>query len=98
VVFSALLEIVSMTLTETTLTSADIVADYGYAYRLVYDRAPAVRYVGNQWYAINGQTVHRSVVLSETERLHDLARKRVRARSKTDKGVISRIIAKLRNM
>ena len=85
-----------MTLTETTLTSADIVEDYGCAYRLVYDKTPNVRYIGNQWYAINGQTVHRSVILSETDRLQNLARQRVRRQ--TDKGVVSRIIAKLRNM
>ena len=85
---------VSIDRTETTLTTAQIVEGYWRAYQLVYGHKPTVRYMGNQWFNVNGQMVHRSFMLSETTRLTGMAR--LRNRTQADKNVISRIIAKLR--
>jgi len=75
---------VSVDRNEATLTAAHIVEDYWRAYHLVYGQEPRVRYMGNQWYSVNGQMVHRSFVLSETLRLTGMARQK--HRSQTDKG------------
>jgi hypothetical protein len=85
---------VSIDQSEATSSAVHIVEDYGRAYQLAYGQKPRVRYMGNQWFNINGQMVHRSFLESETTRLTGMAR--ARHRSHTDKNVVSRIIAKLR--
>ena len=66
------------------------------AYNLVYRKCPSVRYMGNQWYQVNSEVVHRSDLINETARLKGLARQQ-RAQF-ADKGVVARLIAKLRGL
>jgi hypothetical protein len=75
-------------------TPEDALYEYNHAYRLVYDAHPRTRYVGNHWYQINGEMVHRRTLYDEIDRLRDLARKK-RARS-SSKGMIRRLIDKIR--
>jgi hypothetical protein len=80
----------------TTLTPQGIVDGFSQAYQQVYKKCPTVRYMGNAWYQVNGELLHRAFMLQETARLHDLARQQ-RAHT-ADRSVISRLIAKLRGM
>lgn len=59
---------------ERTLTPGLILELYCEHYVRVYKRAPIARYMGHHWYNINGETVHRSVVMEEIDRLHALTR------------------------
>lgn len=53
-----------------TLTPRAILDLYCEKYSLIYGRAPSVRYMGNHWFNIDGETVHRTNLLEEIERLH----------------------------
>jgi hypothetical protein len=57
-----------------TLSTEQIADEYIYAYRLVYGVLPDVSYAGNQWYRVDGQPVHYTMLVRETARLADLAR------------------------
>lgn len=81
---------------DQTLSPEAIIESFMTAYSRVYRKYPNVQYTGHQWYKINGEVVHRSDLLSETVRLNSLARQQ-RAQL-TDRGVVSRLIAKLRRM
>jgi len=59
---------------DRTLTPGLILELYCEHYVRVYKRAPIARYMGNHWYNINGETVHRTVVMEEIDRLHALTR------------------------
>jgi hypothetical protein len=71
-----------------------IVEDYRQAYTRVHNREPQCRYMGNHWYHVNGETVHRAMLTDEILRLRGLAQQS--SVSKTDKSVIQRLIARLR--
>lgn len=81
---------------DVTLTPHHIVEGYWHVYKLVYGQHPKVRYVGNQWYEVNNELVHRTDLMTETARLHILAREKQRQR--TDKSMVSRLIARLRGL
>lgn len=83
-----------------TLPVDEIVNDYWYAFKTVYGKEPKAHYLGNGWYYVNGETVYRTILEHEIVHLHDLARKqrqRQAARSQ-NKGVVKRLIDKLRNL
>lgn len=89
------------------------IVEYFEAFRLVYGHDPRAHYLGNQWYQVNGQPVHQSILVRETRRLLDLAQIQ-RARYMTEeaptwpaprprprnphKTAIQRIIQRLRRM
>ncbi len=81
---------------DATLTPQIIAAAYERAFREVYGRDPQIRHVGGQWYYINGETVHRFALLNEITRLREQAQQQ--QRSKADKGMIHRLIARLRGI
>ncbi len=85
-----------MTAANATLAPHHLLQDYWRAYRLAFGKQPTVRYVGNQWYLLNGELVHRSDIELETTRLNSLARQR--HLHNADKGMIQRMIARLRNL
>ena len=58
----------------TTLTPRHIVEAFQRAYLQVYGREAQVVHMFAEWYTINGETVHRMTLFSETARLRDLAK------------------------
>lgn len=58
----------------TTLTPRHIVDAFQRAYMQVYGREAQVVHMFAEWYTVNGETVHRMTLFSETVRLHDFAK------------------------
>ncbi len=82
---------------DPTLPPRYVVENYRRAYTVVNGREPFVRYMGNHWYNVNGETVHRSTLMEEIARLRNMSQ-RQHVATKTDKSVIHRLIARLRNL
>lgn len=72
----------------------DFVEDYREAFQRVYGQEPRIYYMGNRWYQVNGKPLHHTVLVVETERLHDLANMRYAQERK--RSVIGRIVKRLR--
>lgn len=81
---------------DPTLPPRYVVDIYRRAYQSAHGREPAVRYMGNHWYSVNGETVHRITLMEEIARLRDLSQKEQIIRA--DKGLIHRLISRLRNI
>ena len=80
---------------DATLTPQIIINGYERAFQRVNGRVPSVRHLGGQWYYVNGETVHRVALMEETVRLRDLAKSQQQV---NDRGLITRLIAKLRGI
>jgi hypothetical protein len=74
-----------------------VVENYQKAYACANGRDCSVRYMGNHWYNVNGETVHRTTITQEIARLRAMSQ-RTGMKSKADKGVIQRLISRLRAM
>ena len=61
------------TTTEATLTPALIVQHYQRAYQQVHKREAQVLHLTSEWYQVNGEMVHRLVLMREISRLRELA-------------------------
>jgi hypothetical protein len=81
---------------DPTLPPRYIVEHFRKAYANVHKRDPMVRYMGNHWYYVNGETVHRGTLIEEIARLRELAQRQTLI--KGDRSLIQKLIAKLRNM
>lgn len=90
--------------TEQTLTPHLILEGYSDLYQKIYSHAPQVDYMGNSWYRVNGELVHRSVLLSEIDRLRDIREvafqppKPQPHSAEAKKSMVQRLIAKLRGV
>lgn len=73
-----------------------IVEHYRQAFLRVHHREPLVRYMGNHWFYVNGETVHKAVLIGEIDQLQDLARKQLIF--KAERSVVQRLIARLRGL
>ena len=82
---------------DPTLPPRYVVENYRRAYTVINGREPFVRYMGNHWYNVNGETVHRSTLMEEIARLRNLSQRQT-ITTKTDKNVIHRLIARLRSL
>ena len=82
---------------DPTLPPRYVVENYRRAYTVINGREPFVRYMGNHWYNVNGETVHRSTLMEEIARLRNLSQRQT-ITTKTDKSVIHRLIARLRSL
>lgn len=82
---------------DPTLPPRYVVENYRRAFTSINGREPFVRYMGNHWYNVNGETVHRSTLMEEIARLRSLSQ-RQNIKSSTDKSVIQRLIARLRSL
>jgi len=91
----------------TTLTPKYIVDSFQSAYTQVYGREAQVVHMFAEWYTVNGETVHRMALFSETSRLRELARvqqvqqaaqevERPRPKPTADRSMVQRLIARLR--
>lgn len=85
---------VTTTYDDPTLPPRYIVDYYRQAYARVHKREPQCRYIGNHWYNVNGETVHRAMLMDEITRLRMLAQEN--SVSAADKSMIQRLIARLR--
>jgi hypothetical protein len=81
---------------DPTLPPHYVVENFRRAYAVVNGRDPCVRYMGNHWYHVNGETVHRSIVMEEIARLRTIKQRETIA--KAEPGLIQRLIARLRAM
>ena len=86
-----------MVVDDPTLPPRYVVENYRRAYAVVNGREPFVRYMGNHWYNVNGETVHRSTLMEEIARLRNQSQRRINV-GKTEKSVIQRLIARLRSL
>ena len=82
---------------DPTLPPRYVVENYRRAYSTINGRDPYVRYMGNHWYQVNGETVHRSTLMEEIARLRTQSQ-RQNIKAHTDKSVIQRLINRLRNL
>jgi hypothetical protein len=78
------------------VTPREIIETFRSAYKLVNACDPVIVYRGNQWFIVNGEAVHRAMVIREIARLRGLAQKQTM--KQTDKSILTRLIAKLRGM
>ena len=85
-----------VTYDDPSLPPRYIVEGYRKVYQRVHDREPQCRYIGNHWYNVNGETVHRATLMDEIARLRALARKPTAINA--EKSVIQRLIARLRGL
>lgn len=81
---------------DSTLPPRYVVEHYRKAYLVVNGREPQVRYMGNHWFSVNGETVHRATLMEEIERLRDLAQRR--GVQSANKSVIQKLISRLKNL
>lgn len=83
-----------LTVEEATIPPRYVVEDYRAAYVSANGREPAVRYMGNHWYYVNGETVHRMTLMGEIERLRAMPAKRPFRGA--DRSLVQRLIDRLR--
>jgi hypothetical protein len=86
-----------------TITSRDIIESYIDSYRTVYLRRPSMRYLGNGWYLVDDEIVHQAIIIQETGRLQQIMRQQMMKKMTPEvaqqrKGVVSRLIDRLRNL
>jgi hypothetical protein len=81
---------------DPTLPPRYVVDIYRKAYETCYKCEPIIRYIGNHWYSVNGETVHRVTLMEEIARLRAANQKQHLKNS--DRGLIQRLIDKLRRM
>ena len=79
---------------DPTLPPRYLVEHFRKVYAKAHQREPMVRYMGNHWYYVNGETVHRLTLLEEVERLRAMPPKQPFRR--TDRSIVQRLIDRLR--
>lgn len=83
-----------LTAEDATIPPRYVVENYRIAYVGANGREPAVRYMGNHWYYVNGETVHRMTLMNEIERLRAMPAKRQFRGA--DRSLVQRLIDRLR--
>jgi hypothetical protein len=79
---------------DPTLPPRYVVDSFKRAFEHAYGREASIRYIGNHWYHVNGETVHRVMLMEEIIRLHELEQQKPPPRA--ERSVIQRLIAKLK--
>ena len=85
-----------MVVDDPTLPPRYVVENYRRAYAVVNGREPFVRYMGNHWYYVNGETVHRLTLMEEIGRLRAMPSKQPFRR--TERSIVQRLIDRLRSL
>lgn len=80
---------------EVTLTPDAIIEHYSRAFYGVHQQSPDACYLGNGWYQINGEIVHRITLFLEIGRLRELETERKRVAKSS---IVKRLIGKLRGL
>lgn len=88
------------TTVEVNTSPRYVIESFCQVYRDVNNgREACVRYMGNQWYYVNGETVHRAMLMDETERLRSLMPPPPPIkRTPQDRSMIQRLIARLKGL
>ncbi len=84
-----------------TLPTDEVLEDYWQVFVMVYAQEPKVHYLGNQWYQVNGEPVHRTIMIREIDRLRDLAQLQRMNQKRTqlkEKSAVQRLIDRLRRV
>lgn len=84
----------SMVMDDPTLPPRYVVENYRKAYTVLHGREPNARYLGNHWYSVNGETVHRSTLMEEIARLRTLAQ--AQTLQNANKNIIQKLISRLK--
>ncbi len=87
-----------MTSNQVVSSPRQVVEAFCQAYRVVNGREPSVRYMGNQWYNVNGETVHRAMIIDEIERLRAFTPPPMIKRVPQDRSMIQKLIARLKGL
>ena len=82
---------------DPTLTPQIIVDHYIRIYHKVNGQQPSVRHVGGPWYVVNGETVHRIMLMTEIQRLHEEAHHQ-KTFAPPNRSMIQRLITRLRGI
>lgn len=80
--------------TDATVKPRYVMDVYRRAYLTVHRREPHIAHMFDDWYQVNGETVHRLTLFGEITRLRDLAQQQ--RLTTAERGVIQRVIARLR--
>lgn len=83
-----------MMVQDASIDSDMLLEHYRLAYLRMNRREPVARYLGNNWYHVNGETVHYLTLEMEVRQLQDLARRQSLQRA--NGSVIKRLIDRLR--
>jgi hypothetical protein len=78
--------------TNPTLSAKVLVDSYIQYHQQVYGWEPVVEYVGNGWYKIETEVLHRSRMMQEIARLRDMSKTQEKNASKS---MVQRLISKL---
>jgi hypothetical protein len=84
----------TMTTNSSTRSPEEVIAYYVYAYKNVYGREPKMRYLGNQWFRVDGEMVHYRTMVEQIDQLRALAKRK--NLNTSSKGMVRRLIDKLR--
>ncbi|HEX2906082.1 MAG TPA: hypothetical protein VHO69_04435 [Phototrophicaceae bacterium] len=84
------------TVSDPTVKPKQVMETFRRAYQTVHHREPLITHMFDDWYSVNGETVHRLTLFGEITRLRELAQKNNLLTS--DKTVIQRLISRLRNL
>lgn len=84
------------TVNDATIKPKFVIENYRRAYQMVHRREPQITHLFDDWYQVNGETVHRLTLFGEITRLRELAQKHRLVNA--DRGVIQRLMAKLRSL
>lgn len=73
---------------------------YRQTFLRIHQHEPQCLYLGNHWYNVNGELVHRAMLMDEIVRLQELLESVAPRRSliTADKSIIKRLIARLRGI
>ncbi len=83
---------------DPTLPPRYVLENYRKAYFVLNGCEPVVRYMGNHWYSVSGETVHRSTLMEEIARLRTLAQAQTLRQPKSNKSVIQKLISRLKGL
>lgn len=86
----------TVSVTDATVKPKLVMDTYRRAYQSVHHREPYITHLSDDWYQVNGETVHRLTLFREITRLRDMAQ--THRLIKTDKSVVQRLINRLRNL
>lgn len=77
------------------LTPGDAVKQFRAAFKTVFGREPDVTYLGNQWFRVNQELVHRRTLIEQIEHLRAIAN---RQRAHQRKTIASKLMDELSNL
>lgn len=81
---------------DATVKPQQVMDAYCRAFKMVHHREAHITHLFDDWYQVNGETVHRLTLFREITRLRELAQKH--KINTADRSVVQRLIARLRSL